>query len=157
METPEHGTRSRYAKGCRCDACKAANTDYMREYAARNPRAEYQKEYRLRNLDRERANKRRWREENPESNAAARQRHRAAQPWRGHHLSRQRYNEMLAAQDFRCAGCHQSLDEYGRPFDVDHDHGCCDSRYSCGKCIRGLLCRSCNLRDALASQTDQIS
>ncbi len=24
----EHGTRSRYVKGCRCDACRAANTRY---------------------------------------------------------------------------------------------------------------------------------
>jgi hypothetical protein len=27
---------------------------------------------------------------------------------------------------------------------VDHDHRCCKSRGSCGKCIRGLLCRKCN-------------
>jgi Recombination endonuclease VII len=27
---------------------------------------------------------------------------------------------------------------------VDHDHRCCDSARSCGKCIRGVLCDACN-------------
>lgn len=29
--------------------------------------------------------------------------------------------------------------------DVDHDHSCCPSGVSCGKCIRGMLCRDCNV------------
>lgn len=29
---PKHGTSSYYSRGCRCDACRAANTRKMREY-----------------------------------------------------------------------------------------------------------------------------
>lgn len=27
---PDHGTRRRYQSGCRCEACRAANTGYLR-------------------------------------------------------------------------------------------------------------------------------
>ena len=34
----ECGTLSGYTGGCRCDGCRAANTEYQREWRARNPR-----------------------------------------------------------------------------------------------------------------------
>jgi len=32
---------------------------------------------------------------------------------------------------------------------VDHDHSCCPGEHSCGKCIRGFLCRTCNFAEGL--------
>jgi hypothetical protein len=27
---------------------------------------------------------------------------------------------------------------------IDHDHDCCPGSYTCGKCVRGVLCAPCN-------------
>lgn len=27
---------------------------------------------------------------------------------------------------------------------IDHDHDCCKGVYSCGKCVRGIVCYYCN-------------
>ena len=57
-----------------------------------------------------------------------------------HGISREIYNTELAAQEGNCDICQDVSDLV-----IDHDHSCCDSQYSCGKCIRGLLCPDCNL------------
>lgn len=53
------------------------------------------------------------------------------------------YKVMLAAQDGTCAICDRSC-KTGRRLSVDHDHACCPGRKSCGDCVRGLLCYTCN-------------
>lgn len=50
--------------------------------------------------------------------------------------------EMEVAQGGACAICRAPFD--GSTPCVDHDHACCPSGSSCGRCVRGLLCSPCN-------------
>ena len=55
------------------------------------------------------------------------------------------YEETLASQGGHCALC--STEPKEKRLNVDHDHKCCPcvgTRYTCGKCVRGLLCDICN-------------
>jgi Recombination endonuclease VII len=59
-------------------------------------------------------------------------------------LTQEDFDRLLAAQGYRCAMCPTPFED-GRPIFIDHDHACCpDEKRSCGKCVRGLLCLSCN-------------
>lgn len=53
------------------------------------------------------------------------------------------YLRLLEEQDYRCAICGADFDADAR-LAVDHDHACCDSKTSCGGCVRSLLCNRCN-------------
>lgn len=60
-------------------------------------------------------------------------------------ISNEQYENLFNSQDRRCAICGY-LDE-GDPnkWALDHDYSCCTERnYSCKKCIRGILCKTCN-------------
>jgi hypothetical protein len=54
------------------------------------------------------------------------------------------FDALWIAQDGKCASCHRPL-KPGRGTNVDHNHRCCPGPYSCGKCVRGLLCNGCNI------------
>jgi hypothetical protein len=60
-----------------------------------------------------------------------------------HGLSHDKFDSLLAAQGGVCPICLR--DFVGQRVCVDHDHSCCSGSRSCGKCIRGLLCHSCNV------------
>lgn len=64
---------------------------------------------------------------------------------RNYNISLDQYDKMLARQGGGCAVCGATEAENGRSLAVDHDHACCpDTKKSCGKCVRGLLCNNCN-------------
>ena len=59
-------------------------------------------------------------------------------------LTQEEFDRLLREQGHACAMCHTAFGE-GQPIFIDHDHACCpDEKRSCGKCVRGLLCLSCN-------------
>ena len=55
------------------------------------------------------------------------------------------FAQLLEIQENACAMCREPLGE-GQRRHVDHDHACCpESSRSCGKCVRGILCHTCNI------------
>jgi len=56
-------------------------------------------------------------------------------------ISVDKYVDLLKEQKGVCKICGISD---SKRLSVDHDHSCCDGAFSCGKCIRGLLCSRCN-------------
>jgi hypothetical protein len=61
------------------------------------------------------------------------------------------YQQLLDHQGGMCAICRRKPGL--KRLAVDHDHSCCPGPVSCGKCVRGLLCRGCN-RDVLGHLKD---
>lgn len=60
-------------------------------------------------------------------------------------LTVEKFEEMLAAQDYRCGICREEFDlDAHNGVCMDHDHSCCPGEKTCGKCLREILCDSCN-------------
>lgn len=59
---------------------------------------------------------------------------------RVHGLTKEQYDEIYLAQNGCCAICGRKP----RQLVIDHDHACCPKEKSCGKCVRKLLCGTCN-------------
>lgn len=74
--------------------------------------------------------------------------------YNNHSINSLKWMEIFKSQNGRCKLCSYKpdfkMEKFQKiPLHLDHDHNCCDTskfnRYSCGNCIRGLLCYSCNL------------
>jgi len=59
---------------------------------------------------------------------------------RQYNLTPEQYQALTGRYNGMCWMCRKRK---GRA--VDHDHGCCSGKTSCGKCVRGFLCTTCNV------------
>ena len=130
-----------------CPTCKAekrrgyARKQYVKRVAEAEARGGPHKRYPPRDPERERElHRRRALAYARRNTVAARHRHIRDK----YRLTVDEFNAMLEAQDHRCALCRSVLAPENSKRFVDHDHACCPSARTCGKCIRGILCRRCN-------------
>jgi hypothetical protein len=64
---------------------------------------------------------------------------------RNYGINTKKYEEMLEQSNGGCYICGKTKEQNKeRYLSVDHDHSCCKERQSCGKCVRGILCDTCN-------------
>lgn len=124
-------SNGRTTHAARCKACYSAQSA-----------AHY-----LRTKDIAKANAKRLRERNPE---LVTRRIRKSHLLKQYNLTIEEWDAILARQGGVCGMCgdpetanHWSSGKV-LALAVDHDHTCCPGKTSCGKCVRGLLCRKCN-------------
>ncbi|MEV5984699.1 endonuclease VII domain-containing protein [Streptomyces sp. NPDC052051] len=56
------------------------------------------------------------------------------------------YAEIHEYQGGRCPICTEPIGKFREGIVIDHDHSCCPpGRKACGRCVRGILHRNCNL------------
>jgi hypothetical protein len=56
-----------------------------------------------------------------------------------HGIDKETYDKLISKYDGKCWVCNEE-----EAVHIDHNHNCCTGSYSCGKCIRGILCSQCN-------------
>ena len=69
--------------------------------------------------------------------------HRRHDQARKHHTTPEFIDSIYDRQNGCCPICSAPIERTGAY--LDHDHSCCEGLYSCGECIRGLLCNKHNL------------
>lgn len=94
---------------------------------------------------------RRWIEKNREKYLETRRR---AHLRRTYGLSPEIVQALIEKQGGGCGLC-GTVEPGPRGWNVDHDHSCCPGELTCGTCVRGILCMSCNIKlghyEAIAS------
>jgi hypothetical protein len=79
--------------------------------------------------------------ESPESRKKSNRKYRIS----SYGLTQELFDLLLEAQQNACGMYHDPFED-GQLINVDHYHACCRGKNrSCGECIRGLLCHTCNI------------
>lgn len=69
-------------------------------------------------------------------------------------ITPEQFEELYTEQKGKCKICEISFDD--AIIYIDHDHSCCSGQKACGKCVRGLLCPSCNTSIGLMKDSPEL-
>ena len=94
-----------------------------------------------------------WCQRHPEKAKLKARRDAITKRFKKHGISQEQYEALLTRQQGVCAACGEvpittSVKANAVSFDrfvIDHDRKCCNGEKSCGSCIRGLICTTCNV------------
>lgn len=68
-------------------------------------------------------------------------------------LTEEDFTRKLEEQEHKCAICTKDISD---EFILDHNHRCCQGQKACENCVRGLLCRKCNMALGLFDDNPEI-
>lgn len=122
--------------------CKICRSREHKKYINKNPNAKENRRIRSKmwkknNPERYKELIKKWKKENYEQKALL---DRKSQLWTHYRLTIEDYLEMVDKQNGQCAICKKNKKLY-----IDHNHSCCPSNLTCGRCVRGLVCQRCNM------------
>lgn len=121
---------------CGCGEHKPLTEFYGKNYRCKPCFNAKQRAWRAENPTRVRSYQKKWDDNNREARKTARLK-------RLYGMTQDQFDALLERQD-GCAICHTQTPGGRGTWHVDHDHSCCPGEKSCGSCVRGLLCSSCN-------------
>lgn len=121
--------------------CKACKSLLDKNWIANNPeqikkRKDRSKKWQIDNPDQYKNSVKKWKENNTERKWIL---DKKSHLWTHYRMTIEDYQSMLTKQDGKCLICNQH-----KRLVVDHNHSCCPNKTTCGNCVRGLICVSCN-------------
>lgn len=136
----EYFSKDKSKKDGLCSYCKNCKSLMDKKYRSdpniKKKVNEASKKWRKENPERYKNNLKDWRSKNFNKKWSL---DKKSHLWTHYRMTIEDYQNMLDKQSGVCFICKKYAKLY-----VDHDHNCCPGKTTCGDCIRGLLCPSCN-------------
>ena len=121
--------------------CKPCKSQVDKDWTSADPsrienRKKRSREWQKENPERSKELIRLWVKKNPEQKWIL---DKKSHLWTHYRMTIEDFQNMFINQKGKCLICDKQ-----KKLIVDHDHYCCPTKLTCGKCTRGLICSACN-------------